>query len=93
MPATDRFYKHTPTVGTAYQDAEAVSPDDAAEIIPTRGLYVGGAGNVVVLMKGYGDEAPNQVTFTGVAAGSILPIRVSKVLLTGTTATSILALY
>ena len=57
-------------------------------------LYVGGAGNVDVEM-----ESGNRVTFTGVAAGSFLPILVTKVY-TGdgagvatTTATSILALF
>jgi hypothetical protein len=34
----------------------------------------------------------NNVTFAGIAAGTLLPIAVTKVLLTGTTATLILAL-
>lgn len=54
-----------------------------------RGLYVGGAGNVAVKFPG-NDTA---VTFTGVTAGSILPIQVTFVMSTNTTATDIVALY
>jgi len=51
-------------------------------------LYVGVAGNVKVLTVG-GDE----VTFTGVLAGSFIPVQVLRVFATGTTATNILALW
>jgi len=58
-------------------------------VLPTtRGLYVGGAGDVAVTMA----EDGNNVTFVGVLAGSILPVQVTKVLSTGTTATNIVAL-
>lgn len=56
----------------------------------TRGLYVGGTGDVAVLMAG--DQAGSVVTFTAVPAGTILPIRVSQVRL-ATTATLIIALW
>lgn len=68
---------------------EAVTPSDSADLTnESRGLYVGGAGNVAVTMK---DGTP--LTFVGVPAGSLLPIRVSRVKATNTTATSIVALY
>tara|TARA_Y100000310_G_scaffold339155_1_gene430953 strand:- start:202 stop:669 length:468 start_codon:yes stop_codon:yes gene_type:complete len=51
-------------------------------------LYVGGAGNVRVLTAGSDD-----VTFTGVNAGTFLPIQVLRVYSTSTTATTILALW
>jgi hypothetical protein len=56
---------------------------------PTRALYVGGTGNVAVRMVG------DQTTpiFSAVPAGAILPIRVDKVLSTGTTATSIVGIF
>lgn len=70
--------------------AVAVTPSDAtdlslaeANVGPT--LYVGGAGNVSVETIG-GDE----VIFSGVAAGSFMPLQVRKVRSTGTTATLIL---
>lgn len=63
------------------------SDDDALTVLP-RALYVSGAGNVVVKMfKG------TTLTFIGVPAGTFLPLRVTQVLSTGTTATGILGLY
>lgn len=55
----------------------------------TRAVYVGGTGNVAVLM--WRDASP--VTFMAVQAGTMLPIRVRKVMTTDTTATNIVALY
>lgn len=52
-----------------------------------KGLFVGGAGNLKVRMADGID-----VTFTGVAAGTLLPIQVIRVWTTGTTATNIVAL-
>lgn len=70
--------------------ALAVTPHDTTEIAGgqlTRGLYVGGAGNLVAVIGG------NAITFTAVPAGSILPIRCTRVNSTNTTATSIVALF
>lgn len=69
--------------------AAAVTPSDSAALTQiTRGLWVGGGGNVNVEMSN-GDT----VLFSGVAAGSLLPLRVRRVLATSTTATFIVALY
>lgn len=51
-------------------------------------LYVGGAGNLSVVTLG-GDE----VIFNGVPAGTTLPIQVTKLKATGTTATNVIALW
>lgn len=70
-------------------DATAVTAADSdLARIPTRGVYVGGAGNLAVKMAG-----GTTLTFTGVAAGTILPIRVDQIRSTSTTATAIVALY
>ena len=70
--------------------AAAVTASNTADLItPARALYIGGAGDVVVNMLGEGSS----ITFAGLAAGSILPVRVSRVLATGTTATDIVALW
>jgi len=67
--------------------AEAVTPADTDLARRTRAIYVGIAGDLVVKM------AEGQiVTFAGVAAGSMLPIRCTQIR-TGTTATSVLALF
>lgn len=68
--------------------AVAVTPHDTNKLeITSRALYVGGAGNVSVNMGG------QVVTFVGVNAGQILPIRTSLVRATLTTATNIVAMY
>lgn len=70
-------------------EAAAITVSDATVFTKvTRGLFVGGAGAVSVVMAN-GDT----VTFTGVVAGSILPIRVKQVLSTGTTATNMVGLW
>lgn len=78
-------------------DAVVVVPNDTTVIPDTRGLYVGVTGNVTVRMADQtpapGGGAGGTVTFASVPAGQILPIQVDKVLFTGTTASSILALY
>lgn len=52
-----------------------------------RAFYVGGTGDLAVTMWDGGN-----VTFVGLPAGSILPIRAGTVLQTGTTATNVVAL-
>lgn len=66
----------------------AVTPSDATNLQDTaRALYVGGAGNVVLLVNG------TTVTLTAVAVGVWHPIRFDRVNATNTTATAILAGY
>jgi hypothetical protein len=67
--------------------AVAVTPSDATEL-RFKALYVGGAGNVALIPK----DGSAAVTFTGVTAGSILPVEGTKVMATNTTATAIVAL-
>lgn len=70
--------------------ADVVTPSDSANLAtPTRALYVGGAGDVVVVMNAY----QNAVKFASVPAGTILPVRVLRVNATNTTATLIVALW
>jgi hypothetical protein len=56
---------------------------------PTRALYIGGAGNLTVDMA----DGGSSVLFVGVPAGTLLPIQVTRIYATATTATSIVALY
>lgn len=71
------------------ENAFAVTPNDSTDLThAARALFVGGAGDIKVDTVG-GDT----VTFTGVTAGSIFPVRVSRVYATGTTATNIVAIY
>lgn len=68
------------------QDGFAVTKSDTTVFTPSCALFVGGAGDVVVTTaKG------NSLTFTGVTAGSILPITCTQVK-AATTATNIVRL-
>jgi hypothetical protein len=88
---SDAIFNRAAELDSPAWEAVAVTPSDEADIslAPCRALYVGGAGDVAVVMAG-GEAA---VTFAGVTAGAILPIRVDRVNSTNTTATAIVALY
>lgn len=68
---------------------EAVTPSDTDDLAagPTRALYVGGAGSVAVM------DRTGAVVAIESAACQYHPIRVARVLSSGTTATGIVALY
>ena len=80
--------KPTVTLSEPARTAEAVTPSDSVDLTyVSRALYIGVAGDIVVNMKDIGTS----ITFKAVPVG-ILPIRVSRVLSTGTTATNIVSL-
>lgn len=87
---SDRFSKFPPTLNGPCFDATAVTASNTTEI-SCRALYVGTGGTVSVQMLGY-DNSNTVVSFTNVPNGSLLPIRVTKVL-TDTTASDIVALF
>jgi len=73
---------------------EAVTPADTGDVLlrgatkkPPKGIYVGGAGDVAAI-----DYDGTTVTFVGVAAGTVLPIR-PRDITTASTATNMVALY
>jgi hypothetical protein len=71
-------------------DAEAITPHDSNEAVYHRAIYVGGAGDLkVVMLK---DRTETAVTLAAVPVGTILPIRAKIILDTGTTATLLIAL-
>ena len=77
------------------RNAEAITPGDSGsgpgsgEVKYSRGIYVGGAGNLSVEMNGEGSA----VVFVGVVAGTLLPIEVTRIYDTSTTATNIVAVW
>lgn len=89
MAASDDFSKFTGGLESSASGAESVTPHDTNELTKvSRAIYVGGDGNLAVVMKN-GDT----VTISGAIAGMILPIRVKQIKSTGTTATNILSFY
>jgi len=67
----------------------SITPDDQAELPrATKAIYVGQGGDITLRsMRGVTD-----VTFTNVASGSILDVRVRAIRATGTTATDLVGL-
>lgn len=73
--------------GGQFASAAAITKSDSAANVYDA-VYVGGAGNIAVILEN--DSAA--VTITGVLAGTLLPIRTSKVMSTNTTATAMVGL-
>lgn len=67
-----------------------VIPNDSTDLvtIPTRGVYIGGGGNIAVVTQ-HGET----ITLIGVVAGAIYPFQINRIKATGTTATNIVACY
>lgn len=86
MPSTDRFANRNQGLDSPGSNAEAVTPDDGNDLnFVTRALWVGAAGDLSVRM--HGETTP--VTF--VNASGWMPIRVDRVMATGTVADDIVA--
>jgi hypothetical protein len=80
---------NTADLSSSYNYA-AVTPSDTVSFTQgvARGFYVGVAGNVACVL-----ESGTAITFTGVLAGAIYPIRCKRINSTSTTATNIVALF
>jgi hypothetical protein len=82
--------KNTPRIPTSYQSAVPITPADDTQIGPFIGVYVGGAGDVAVVMRN--EDASTVRVFKAVPVGTILPISIQGVQLTLTTATNLMGL-
>lgn len=77
----------------AAKDGVPVTPSDATVFPVCRALYVGVSGTIVVRHPGVaGGPIAASVTYANVPVG-IFPVQADMVLSTGTTATSLVALY
>lgn len=87
MP-TDAFSNQNPGLSAPASDGFAITPNDGADLarVP-RAIFVGGAGAVALVTK-----RGTTLTFSGLTAGTILPVRANRVLATGTTATLLIGL-
>lgn len=91
MPSTDPYAGFAPSPSAPARRAEAVTPSDVDDLNTlAKALYVGVAGNVRVVPAASPGGAA--VTFFSHPVG-YLPIQCSRVLATGTTAGSIVALF
>ena len=78
----DDFSRHGSSLTSPPTAAEAIVPDNEADLAyATRALYVGEGGDVAVqLMSG------DTITLANAQSGTVYPMRVRRVLATGTTA-------
>ena len=83
-----KMTNYSPTFPMFPAGAVAVVPSDSANLTNPAVIYVGGAGAVKVTTTN-GDVA----TFSGVNAGTTIPVQVLRVWSTGTTATNMIAIY
>lgn len=85
----DEFSKYSRSLVSPPESAAPITPGDASDISHvTRALYVGQGGDLRVAMLG-----GETVTFANVPPGTLMPLRVTRVLATGTTASAILGLW
>lgn len=83
------FTSYTDSLDAPARHAAAVTPNDSTDLTNhAKALYVGGAGNIN--LDTVGGET---VVFSGLLAGTILPVRAARVRSTSTTASNIVALY
>jgi hypothetical protein len=83
---SDTFSDFPVTPSSPPDDGFSITPSDDTDLtIATRGIYVGVSGDLkVITLKG------TTLTFVGLAAGIIHPLRVKRVVSTGTSATDII---
>ena len=85
---TDTYSAHASSLTAPARDGFAVTPNEASDLPDvTRALYVGGPGHLVLML-----QAGATVTLSNVPSGSLLPLRVRRILATGTSATAIVGL-
>ncbi|MBJ3775078.1 spike base protein, RCAP_Rcc01079 family [Acuticoccus mangrovi] len=88
MPAQDPFQLYQRGASAPAADAFSITPNDGTDLATAaRAIYVGGGGDLAVVTLG-----GTSITFVSVAAGSVLPCSVARVLATNTTATDIVGL-
>lgn len=89
MAATDSFGGRGGSIDSPASSGEAITKHDTNDFaFVSRGIYVGGTGDVSAVMAD-----GTVLTFSAVPAGTLLPIRCKRVNSTNTTATLMLALY
>lgn len=87
MPANNPFGTYTPYVDSPAANAALVTPNDNDDLVDaTRSIYVGSAGTLRVTTVG-------GQTLTLPSLSGWLPLRVTRIHATGTTATSIVAFW
>lgn len=86
---TDFFSRFASDLSSPATGGQDITPSDGTDLtIFSRALWVGGAGSLRVITV-----EDDTINLVGIPAGTLMPIRVKRVLATGTTATAIVALW
>lgn len=89
MAAIDLYAGSGTDLWSPASHAAAVTPSDTVDLIyASKRLWVGGAGNVTLITVG-----GETVAYNSVPAGTYLQVRATRVKVTGTSATNIVAEY
>ncbi|KGD86576.1 MULTISPECIES: hypothetical protein [Rhizobium/Agrobacterium group] len=84
----DRFANMQASLSGPASSGFSITPSDGSDLPEaTRALYVGTGGNLTVRML-----SGETLTLSNVSSGSLLPLRITRVLATGTTAAAIAGL-
>jgi hypothetical protein len=87
MAAQDPFINSQGGLQSPVRSSFAITPSDTAELPNvTRAIYIGSAGNLTARLA----DDTAAVTFNGLPAGSMLPIRVRQIFASETTAGMVL---
>lgn len=85
----DEFETFRSALESPGESGFAITPDDDNDLSQiTRGIYVGGTGDISLILK---DDA-TAVTLHRVVAGTVLPLRARRIRSTDTTATNLVGL-
>lgn len=88
MPATNPFRATSVKANDPANDAFVITPDDDNDLATiARAIYVGGEGDLQVTTRG-----GTTLTFTGLPAGTFLPLFVTRVHADETDATNLIGL-
>ncbi len=86
---SEKYQGRADDVAAPARGGFAITASDSTDLVTeTRAIYVGGAADVVTVLAS-GDE----LTFVGLAGGTVLPVRACRVKATGTSATYLVGLY
>jgi hypothetical protein len=85
---SDRYAAHSASLTAPASDGFAITPDDDEDLPEVvRAIYVGVAGDVTAVLR----EGAT-LSFTNVPAGSLLPVRATRIKATGTSASDLVGL-
>ena len=89
MAAIDAHAGQQELLSSPCDNAATITPNNDVDLAyVSRGIWVGGAGTINVTLAG-----GQTVLFTGILAGTLLPLRVTRVLASSTSATNLVAIW